>query len=321
MDRNSARIDPGLHSCKTLQHCGAGVRPCVGLVLLIAGLSACLPLAPYEKAPGYYESRSNLGDSAPAFIVAGSTPRTEVIRELGTPEVEAPDGHWAYYESNYLQSESGAWVIAYSAFGRWPVHNEWLFRRLLLRYDPSGTVAEIEFDTARCTDLFFLTDPLDIATNDLERCPFLRQDIAMRAERQNDRMRQAFLTAEEPVRWFEHALWLSGKRIFSSSGMYCDARDFTHSALLGVSSTSIAFLPSETAPSGPAAEPLRIARDQISRVRVINSLLEKNLGIKIRLADNSEVSISLCGQTREGTKNDKTGTVELHNLLSGAEVE
>ncbi|MDH4315456.1 MAG: hypothetical protein OEW68_11490 [Gammaproteobacteria bacterium] len=274
---------------------------------------------PYDKAPGYYESRSNLGDGVPAFIIIGSTPRTEVMRVLGAPEVEALNGHWAYYESNYLQMESGAWVVALSNFGRWPVHNEFLFRRLLLRYDTMGTVTEVEFDSAQCADLFFLTDVSDVAEVDLKRCPMLQQDVAMRTERQTERMWQAFPSEEEPVRWFEHALWLSGKRMFSSSGMYCDAEDVSHSALLGVSSASIVFLPWESLPSGPAAGPLRIVREQIASVGAINSLFQKNLGIKISLADNSEVSIALCGQTREGYGNDKPGTVELLKLLAGAE--
>lgn len=298
--------------------------PFAGLALLSAGLSACLPLAPYEKAPGYYGSRSDLGDGVPAFIVTGRTSRAEVTRILATPEVEAPDGQWSYYESNYLKAESGMWALVYglgSLVGRFPLNDEMLLRRLFLRYDAADLVADVEFSTAQCTDIFdyTLSNP---GAADLERCPILRRDVAMRAERQTARMRQALGPEEEPVRWFERAVWQLRKRaiVFGhrSSGLWCGtAAASVHSGLLGVSARSVVFLPRDSVPRGLPAAPSRIARDDIASVQIIDGLLQKHVGVEIKLTDGKVVLLSLCGQTREGQEQDKPGIEAVLALLTG----
>lgn len=283
------------------ESCHSTLRRLASLAVLSAGMSACVPLAPYEKAPGYYGSRTDLGDGVPAFIVTGTTSRAEVTRTLGTPEVEAPDSQWSYYESNYLKTESGAWAFTYfpgTFVERWPQHNQLLLRRLLLRYDAAGLVTDVEFNSAQCEDIF-VRSLVDARAADLESCPILRQDKSMRAERQSARMRQAFATEPDPVHWFEYALWRTGKRsLVFGSGLECSAAQVHWSSgLLGVSARYVVFLPRESISNGHAVEPLRIARKQFSRVQSIDNLYEKNVGIEITLADGNEVSLSLCMQT------------------------
>src|SRR5215203_4434834 len=124
-----------------------GAAALAASVVLLAMVSACVPI-PYSVAPGFRGSRADLGEGIPEFISIGSTKRDEVLLKLPRPEVAAPDNSWFYFESDYLEQESGAVFV--SGF---PVavpvgasgSSARLFRRLYIRFDDKGVISNADF--------------------------------------------------------------------------------------------------------------------------------------------------------------------------------
>lgn len=280
-------------------------------LVLAASVAACVPVAPYSKPPGYYGSRSDLGDGVPDFIVAGRSTRAQVVARLGAAEVESPDGHWLYYQSNYLKSESGAWVVAYFPTSRvaerWPAQSELLLRRLRVSFDPAGVVAEASFEAAECRDL----DPSLIWPEPpaayLEGCPVLQRDLAARAERQADRRRMATSSGAAPATWFEHALWRQGEGAWMLGvphELQCEGVSRSLEGEIGISRDELLFLPPDPGTKGAAPGPIRIVRADILAARRVDGWLGKSLAADVTLAQDRRVSFALCGEFGSGRHSD-----------------
>ncbi len=65
------------------------------VVLIPLALSGCLvlPIVPGDES----DSRQNLGDKLPDFIVTGETTRADVLLALGEPDGESDHGEWFAY--------------------------------------------------------------------------------------------------------------------------------------------------------------------------------------------------------------------------------
>ena len=291
-----------------------------------AVLSAFLLLASFGAPAGDDASRDLsrdvLGERAPVFIERGITSRAQVERVLGAPAVSAPDGRWAFHESSFTRDESGAWTPVWFAgafVDRLPLPDEVLLRRLLLRYDDAGVVTDSEFEMAECSDLKATASSRRAL---LKRCPLLARDVAMRDARQADRMRLAFGADgvdgvdAPPARWFRDVMWEAGAQ--TPFRLWCGPPHGRPGALLGVGAGSLVFLPQEAVPAGPAGAVQRVPRRDIVRAAAIDGVQQKNVGIRLVLADGSEMTITLCRSTEWGWHQDTARLEAVLELLGAA---
>lgn len=123
---------------------------CRGFFLAIASvvvLSGCpLPVPPL----GYpAQSRDNLPDRVPGFVVNGTTTREDVLLGLGTPDVQSPDGRWFAYRS---ERHAGGVVFlvaaGYSAGGFGVIGYE--ERLLIVRFDSRSIVTDAKMESRVC---------------------------------------------------------------------------------------------------------------------------------------------------------------------------
>lgn len=302
-------------------------------LLLVVALSACLLPTSFGAPAGDDASRALpgdvLGDRAPAFIERGVTSHAQVEQVLGAPAVSAPDGRWAFHESSFSRAEAGGWTPVWFAgalVDRLPLPDEVLLRRLLVRYDDAGVATDSEFEMAECSDLKAAASSRRAV---LKRCPLLARDVAMRDQRQADRMRLAFGAGEmdgaheAPARWFRDVMWEAGA--LTTFRLWCGPPHGRPGALLGVSlgegTGSLVLLPQEAVPAGPAGAVQRVLRRDIVRAGAIDGLQQKNVGIRLVLADGSEMTITLCRSTEWGWHQDTAKLEAVLELLGAAAVE
>lgn len=262
--------------------------------LLVASLVLQACALPVIMEPGFYDTRSNLGEGIPPFIAIGKTTRAEVVVNLGEPDIQALDGRWFFYVSDYLKSASGIVVIMFSAGkgGALPlVDTEVIFRRLFVGFSADGIVESANYYIQECQGV----PPSAFAdTRSAEKCPLLRRDLELRQQRQNERMRAAVPEGDRDVRWFERALWVQGKRAgwYSSTELRC--MDNHNTGMLSISTQSITFLPREQKPTGHSVKFTRISRSEIAKVEMINPFLNEDVGIDILLKNGNSASFALC---------------------------
>lgn len=274
--------------------------------MAITGLALSACMVPYKRSPGFHESRSDLTDEVVARIVIGKSTRGDVQALLPKgPDVENVDGRWVYYESNYLEAESGAWVaigvIGGGAVFPWAQNSRHLLHRLLIRYDPEGLVTAVENKSSFCTGLpgfHTFGRPSDQEVLD---CPLRGLDIDTRRSRQEARRQSAFPDSEGPWRLFplQSVLWKAGPlhhMLGIDNALRCGTSSMGNAGELGLSLRSVVFLPAERwlHPVGPGAEAIRIARDQIASVQMIDGFLESKLGVEIMLVDGGRVTLAVC---------------------------
>lgn len=267
-------------------------------------LSACM--VPYKRSPGFHESRSDLTDQVVARIVIGKSTRDDVqaLLPIG-PDVESADGSWVYYESNYLEAESGAWVaigmIGGGVVFPWAQNARYLLHRLLIRYDAEGLVTTVEDKSSICTGLpgFHTFGPP--SDQEVLDCPLRGLDADTRRKRQEARQQSAFPDSEGPWRLFpmQSVLWKTGPlhhMLGIDNALRCGTSSMGNAGELGLSLRSLVFLPREQwrHTVGPGAKVVRIARDQIASVRMIDGLLESKLGVEIMLSDGGRVTLAVC---------------------------
>ena len=188
----------------------------IGICALVVALSGCVPLAPYARGPGSIESHGPLGEDIPVFIVAGETTRQQVLVHLGAPQIEAIDGSWSYYESDYLKSESGAWYLIAIPFlagtiARIPDTNEFSFRRLYIAYTADSRVSSASFAEQKCHDVYKYSHIEFPSKPDAAKCPILHRHLDLKQARLSERMESAIPSGQGVVQWFEHALWHRGQ--------------------------------------------------------------------------------------------------------------
>lgn len=294
----------------------------IGICALVAALSGCVPLAPYSKTPGNMESGAPLGENMPAFLVVGKATRTQVLEHLGAPQIEAIDGSWAYYESDYLKSESGAWYLIAIPFlvatvAPIPATNEVLFRRLHLTYTADSHVASASLTGQKCHDIYKYSHIAFPSVSDATACPILQKHLDLKRVRLAERMQTAIPSNKGVAQWFEHALWRKGKGKYML-GIVDDLQCFREAnrsleGVIGISPDEILFLPGEKSPVGNAVSNEKVPIAEIQDVNVIDGLLDKGLGIDIDLINGQKISFALC---KEGSNSsDIQRTSEAINLL------
>lgn len=268
---------------------------------LSALLSACVPI-PYSVAPGFRGSRADLGDALPAFIVIGSTTRVEVLLKMPRPEFAAPDNSWFYFESNYMEQESGAVFVSgfpvavpVGASGT----SARLFRRLYIRFDDSGVVSNADFDRQRCSSDSFI-DPLAPTPSQLESCAILKRGLALREESRAQHVRLAAGADAADAKRYDAALWKEGVGLPS---MWANLRDDPlncHWAkgfgTLVVTRAAIVFLPRGTVAFDTHGE-MAVERAQIAKITPFGRSMVnfgQTAGFEITRTNGKTASLTLC---------------------------
>lgn len=140
--------------------------------LLLATVGGCVPI-PYVIPPlGYTpDSRHNLSDRVPAFIVEGQTSREEVLYALGEPDNLAADDETFIYVSANRRGGVGSLLIpAVPGASELPAINSQrtLYHRLIVHFDAAGRVSSTVSETKTCWSKSSMTDvvPLNSKDND-----------------------------------------------------------------------------------------------------------------------------------------------------------
>jgi hypothetical protein len=119
----------------------------------VLGLSGCpVPLPPlgYER-----QSRTNLPDQVPDFIVTGKTTRQEVLLSLGVPDSYSPDGRWFAYRTS-KHAGGVLFVVPYGGALEVSGTDEQL---LIVRFDSSAIVIDATLEKRTCPHLGHGTSP------------------------------------------------------------------------------------------------------------------------------------------------------------------
>jgi hypothetical protein len=120
----------------------------LGIVVALI-LSGCVPI-PVPSLGYSSDSRTNLPDRVPGFIVKGKTTREEVLLGLGAPDSYAPDGRWIAYQSA-RHTGGVAFLVGggYSAGVVGPV-SSYEKRLLVVRFDANSIVIDAALEERTC---------------------------------------------------------------------------------------------------------------------------------------------------------------------------
>jgi outer membrane protein assembly factor BamE (lipoprotein component of BamABCDE complex) len=144
----------------------------LGLACSLA-LSGCIPV-PILSGPRK-DSRTNLPEAAPPWIVTGRTTRRDVLLGLGDPDGKASDDRWFTYGSA-ISHGGVAGVTAGPGGGGFIGRESVEYRRLIVRFDDNGVVSSVDWQKKRCAEYpqgtdssgYVTTVPcVDIQGNDL----------------------------------------------------------------------------------------------------------------------------------------------------------
>jgi outer membrane protein assembly factor BamE (lipoprotein component of BamABCDE complex) len=140
--------------------------------LLAALVSGCVPIPYVIPALGYTsDSRHNLSDGVPSFIVYGQTSREEVLYALGDPDT-ADDQTFGYISAS-RRGGVGTLIVAY---GGGPIPDaatqRVLFRRLVVQFDSAGRVSSAVSESKTCSIGYFNGDMFDrgVSVTSYVRC-------------------------------------------------------------------------------------------------------------------------------------------------------
>ena len=127
-----------------------GLRWCRG-VLLAAASVVLLSGCPFPVPPlGYsIDSRTNLTDRVPEFIVKGETTREAVLLGLGVPDAQSLDGSWFAYRSAW-HSGGIVFVVAAGSGAAGAGVVGYRERLLVVRFDSNAVVAEATLEERIC---------------------------------------------------------------------------------------------------------------------------------------------------------------------------
>jgi hypothetical protein len=299
-------------------------------VALIGGLlSGCaVPIAPYHAEPRFYGSGRSLADGVPTFIVVGKTTRDEVLRELGPAEVEAVDRSWLYYESDFVKTEAGVYVLGAVPFGAnlfKSVTYTSLLRRLLVRFSEDSLVSSADFRSQECEASEFEPDYDRVRTaQELKSCEIVTQGLEMRRQRENERFAAAIPAADGPAERFDNALWKDGAAQLSdyehhgTGALNCRSIDVSEKnrGILAISSRALIFLPKVSVTSGAPPDPIRVPLADIAATKEIRSWMENTISVDVRRHDGSYVSFTVCGRVTSSVYSVRTARAMLEKWLS-----
>jgi len=119
---------------------------------LFAVLGGCVPIPYPIPALGYTaDSRHNLSDAVPAFIVQGQTLREEVLYKLGEPDQVLGAEQTFVYSSAYAGAGVGILIVAYTNNMPASTARRMLFRHLVVEFDTSGRVSSATSEIRACS--------------------------------------------------------------------------------------------------------------------------------------------------------------------------
>jgi hypothetical protein len=129
----------------------------VPLLALAACLAGCIPYV-YPVLPGARsDSRTNIGNAVPTFIVIGKSTREDVLLSLGEPDGVGASEEWVSYGAARRRGGVGFGFVADNGGidARLKVVE---FRRLLVRFDTNNVVSEATMRIANCSESTFNMD-------------------------------------------------------------------------------------------------------------------------------------------------------------------
>ncbi len=130
----------------------------VSALAVAIALAACVVLpVPVPQAGGPTPaSRSNVPQELPGSLVKGQTTRAAVIAQFGEPDGRGSDDQWFTYESQ-VRRGGVHWVLCVAAGGPGAgvggcdkVGNWLVVRRMIVRFDAAGTVADVSLQSVDC---------------------------------------------------------------------------------------------------------------------------------------------------------------------------
>lgn len=167
-----------------------GVLPAASVVFL----SGCpLPVPPLGYA---IDSRTNLTDRVPEFIVKGETTREGVLLNLGVPDASSPDGSWFAYRSE-RHTGGIVFVVAAGSGAAGAGVMGYRERLLTVRFDSNSVVTDATLEERICP-----RGVVGFGSEGGESSPCLRIPDPASAGTLAD--------TGQPVAVYEHAQWTLG---------------------------------------------------------------------------------------------------------------
>ncbi len=110
----------------------------ISIILISMTLAGCvIPLSARDA-----DSRQNIDDKVPDFIVVGKTTRADVLLTLGEPDHASDNGLWFTYTRT---SREGGLLFLVSGQGG-PTSEKMVSRRVIVTFDASGVVTSAKYE-------------------------------------------------------------------------------------------------------------------------------------------------------------------------------
>jgi outer membrane protein assembly factor BamE (lipoprotein component of BamABCDE complex) len=177
------------------------------IITLISMILTACPI-PIPKGD-LSDSRQNLGDSVPEFIVVGKTTRAEILMALGEPDGASEHSEWFVYLRT--ASTGGVVFVVAAGGGMGGVSFEGMTaRRLLIYFDTDGVVKRAAHDTVACSANSVLVGSSTTAAHQTDPCTRKSPGDAPTQEL----WANATLDDERPYQVFASTWWHPGVRGF-----------------------------------------------------------------------------------------------------------
>jgi outer membrane protein assembly factor BamE (lipoprotein component of BamABCDE complex) len=239
--------------------------------LVVAAAATTLAGCPVPLVPRYVsESRHNVGERMPDFIVAGTTTRDDVLLRLGEPDGRGPGDRWFAYGSSY--SEGGVIFIMAAGGGAGGAGVEAIrYRRIVVRFDDQGVVGSANFVERLCPSYMLAagsseskSEPcVDVATDEAA------ETVAL--------MEPAVPMGEQVLAAFAQVRWLG------EFGRSADPLNLPASGALTLTDRSLVF-EGRPAPAGGSAKIIRIPYSEVMQVSVSGAVVAIELSRLATLA-------------------------------------
>ncbi|MDP2240977.1 MAG: hypothetical protein Q8K18_12555 [Burkholderiales bacterium] len=124
-------------------------------LIIFASILTTLAACPVPLPRGdTWESRQNIGDKVPDFIVPGKTARTDVLLALGEPDVTSENGMQFTYTR--ITSEGGVLFVMAAGGGAAGAGSETMtYRHLVILFDEAGVVTSARNERVSCSETLF----------------------------------------------------------------------------------------------------------------------------------------------------------------------
>lgn len=177
------------------------------IITLISMILTACPI-PIPKGD-LFDSRQNLGDSVPEFIVVGKTTRAEILLALGEPDGASEHSEWFVYLRT--ASTGGVAFVVAAGGGMGGVSFEGMTaRRLHIYFDTDGVVKKATHDTVACSANSILVGNATTTPNQTDPCTRKSPGDASTQEV----LANVTLDDERPYQAFASTWWHPGVRGF-----------------------------------------------------------------------------------------------------------